>query len=347
MDNTEFINEKKEKKQKKEKKEKKEETEMTTSSPHVVENDEVVSSELKKKSDKKRKAEEPEAEIPQVISEEDDENERKRLKKEKKRLKKEQEKLQPKETENSSSAEKSGNNGNASSPSSSPNGNDANLYHEHSLTRQMSSSAVESFRTEHTISLDPSEAGSQYKPIESFEYLRPSIDANCPFIMKYIQQKGFKTPSPIQAQCWPLLLSGQDAIGIAATGSGKTLAFLIPAMLKISHLPSKPSSSSSKQSSSFTTPTPRVLVIAPTRELAMQSHQVVEEMNGPKGVCIYGGVPKQQQKQDLRNGADIVVATPGRLVDLIDEKALSLASKWYCFVPFSVYYLFPFCFTSS
>jgi ATP-dependent RNA helicase DBP3 len=327
MDNTEFIKEKKEKKQKKEKKEKKEEeTEMIASS-HVVENEEGVSSESKtKKSDKKRKVEEPEVEIPQVISEEDDENERKRLKKEKKRQKKEQEKQQQQD-EASTKAEKSDNNGNASFSSASSNGNSANLYHEHTLTRQMTSSAIESFRSEHAISLDPSEAGSQFNPIEAFEYLRPSIDANCPFIMNYIEKKGFKNPSPIQAQCWPLLLSGQDAIGIAATGSGKTLAFLIPAMLKISHLPSKPTSSSSKQSSSFSTPTPRVLIIAPTRELAMQSHQVVEEMNGPKGVCIYGGVPKQQQKQDLRNGADIVVATPGRLVDLIDEKALSLSSK--------------------
>lgn len=64
------------------------------------------------------------------------------------------------------------------------------------------------------------------------------------------------------------------------------------------------------------------------RELALQSHEVVEAMKGPKGVCIYGGVSKGAQKRDLQNGAEIVVATPGRLMDLLQEGALSLASKY-------------------
>lgn len=80
-------------------------------------------------------------------------------------------------------------------------------------------------------------------------------------------------------------------------------------------------------------PKPRCLIIAPTRELAMQSHQVVEEIGGsggPKGVCIYGGVPKWSQKNDLQNGAEIVVATPGRLMDLIEEQVMSLSEV--CFL---------------
>jgi ATP-dependent RNA helicase DBP3 len=69
--------------------------------------------------------------------------------------------------------------------------------------------------------------------------------------------------------------------------------------------------------------------MAPTRELAMQSFQVVVDVGGPKGVCVYGGVPKPQQKNDLRQGADIVVATPGRLMDLLEEGALSLTQIIY------------------
>lgn len=60
------------------------------------------------------------------------------------------------------------------------------------------------------------------------------------------------------------------------------------------------------------------------RELAMQSYQVIEEMNGPRGICLYGGASKEAQISQLRNGVDIVVATPGRLVDLIDGRAITL-----------------------
>lgn len=109
--------------------------------------------------------------------------------------------------------------------------------------------------------------------------------------------------------------------GIARTGSGKTLAFLVPALLKIAKLGPR----------GFTKgpPRPRVLIVAPTRELALQSHDVVQAVGGVKGVCIYGGVPKPVQKNELRAGADVVVATPGRLLDLMDENALSLSDVCY------------------
>lgn len=78
------------------------------------------------------------------------------------------------------------------------------------------------------------------------------------------------------------------------------------------------------------TPRPRMLILAPTRELAMQSHQVVLEVGSAKGVCIYGGVPKPAQKAELRanGGVDVVVATPGRLEDLLEENALSLSGDF-------------------
>jgi ATP-dependent RNA helicase DBP3 len=126
------------------------------------------------------------------------------------------------------------------------------------------------------------------------------------------------------------LLSGRDVIGIAQTGSGKTLTFLIPAMLKLSHIAAKSKGEGVPVQGSV--PRPKMLIVAPTRELAMQSHQVVVEMGGPKGVCIYGGVPKGPQKSELSNGAEIVVATPGRLLDLIEEKALTLAGSLYLLI---------------
>ncbi len=295
-----FVEDKKKKKSKKDKKEKSEEpVQEETVTEEVVE---------KKKKDKKRKhedvSEEPEAVAPVV--EEAEEQDKKKSKKDKKQKKE-------KEQDTDLSHLKPSHHG--------ATGSSPNLYHEHRSTSHMSNEEVQSYREEHQMSLEPSEEASNFKPMTLFNCLNPSIESHCPYVLDYITRKGFQKPSPIQSQCWPLLLSGRDAIGIAATGSGKTLAFLIPALLKIAHLP-KPNVDRHN-----VTPSPRVLILAPTRELAMQSHQVVEEMNGPKGVCIYGGVPKQQQKQDLRNGADIVVATPGRLMDLIDERALSLSSK--------------------
>ncbi len=130
----------------------------------------------------------------------------------------------------------------------------------------------------------------------------------------------------LQAQCWPPLLAGKDVIGIAATGSGKTLTFLIPVLLKLARIRALGGGGSSS-SGKGKLPAPKVLIIAPTRELAMQSHQVVVDVKGPKGVCIYGGVPKHSQRAELNAGAEIVVATPGRLLDLLEEGALSLSGE--------------------
>jgi len=125
----------------------------------------------------------------------------------------------------------------------------------------------------------------------------------------------FKQPSPIQAQCWPIILRGRDLIGIAATGSGKTLAFVLPFLVHISAQPKA------------ATGEPLVLVLAPTRELAMQTAEVAESMGAVCSVasaCIYGGAPKGPQYAALRRGAQVVVATPGRLKDLMQEGAVSL-----------------------
>ena len=211
--------------------------------------------------------------------------------------------------------------GHAASSSSSGGSRGSNNYVVHATTAAMSASDVESYRTEMGIQVYPEDDATRFKPMTSFACLDSSLQHYCPNVNAYLKKKAFTKPSAIQAQCWPPLLSGRDVIGIASTGSGKTLTFLIPAILKIFKAGAKPPPSG--------VPTPRVLVVAPTRELAMQSHQVVEEVGGLKGVCVYGGVPKPQQKADLKAGADVVVATPGRLLDLMEEKALSLSAVCY------------------
>jgi len=115
-------------------------------------------------------------------------------------------------------------------------------------------------------------------------------------------------PSPIQAQCWPILLAGSDIVGIAETGSGKTLAFSVPGLEKLMK------GGQGK--------TPKMLVLAPTRELAQQSFEVLDEFGaamGLRSMVMFGGVPKYEQQRQLKRGVEIVVATPGRLKDMIEQ----------------------------
>ncbi|KAI9017787.1 putative DEAD/DEAH box RNA helicase [Gaertneriomyces semiglobifer] len=122
----------------------------------------------------------------------------------------------------------------------------------------------------------------------------------------------FPKPTFIQSACWPSILSGRDLIGIAATGSGKTLAFGVPALLHIRNRRARKNIHKKK---------PQVLILSPTRELAMQIQEQLEKftMEGVKSICIYGGVPKWEQKKALQQGVNIIVATPGRLIDLMEE----------------------------
>jgi ATP-dependent RNA helicase DBP3 len=136
--------------------------------------------------------------------------------------------------------------------------------------------------------------------------------------------KGFSTPTPIQAQCWPLALGGHDVIGIAETGSGKTLGFVLPALRMILQRRPNPRQSGERN--------PLVLVLAPTRELASQIHQVCEQAEGCCGVrsaLVYGGVPTGPQVKKLRDGIDVLVATPGRLLGLCRSKAAKLGDVCY------------------
>ncbi|XP_032833564.1 putative ATP-dependent RNA helicase DDX5 isoform X2 [Petromyzon marinus] len=154
------------------------------------------------------------------------------------------------------------------------------------------------------------------KPVFSFE------EASFPsYVMDVIKQLNFKEPTPIQAQGWPLALSGQDMVGIAMTGSGKTLAYLLPAIVHINHQPFLERGDG-----------PVVLVLAPTRELAQQVQQVAQDygrLSRIKSTCVYGGAPKGPQLRDLERGVEICIATPGRLIDFLESGKTNLRRCTY------------------
>ncbi|KAH9687220.1 DEAD-box ATP-dependent RNA helicase 5 [Citrus sinensis] len=154
---------------------------------------------------------------------------------------------------------------------------------------------------------------AKYKALKSFtESKLPDDVLGC--------CKNFKNPSPIQSHAWPFLLNGRDFIGIAKTGSGKTIAFGVPAMMHVlSNRKGKPVGKRVN---------PLCLVLSPTRELADQIYDVLNDAGKPcgvKSVCVYGGTSKQPQITALQSGVDIVIGTPGRLIDLIEMNVCHLS----------------------
>lgn len=142
-----------------------------------------------------------------------------------------------------------------------------------------------------------------------------------PDIMETINRQGFFKPSPIQAQAWPYLLSGKDLIGIAQTGTGKTLAFLMPIFI---HIDNQPVPRGQRGG-------PNCLILSPTRELALQIADEVKkyEYHGIKSVCIYGGGDRKAQMKTVAAGVEIIIATPGRLNDLIEANCIQVESVTY------------------
>jgi ATP-dependent RNA helicase RhlE len=120
-------------------------------------------------------------------------------------------------------------------------------------------------------------------------------------VLQAVSEAGYETPTPIQAQSIPLILEGKDIIGASQTGTGKTAAFALPSLSKIEPLGK-----------------PQILVLEPTRELADQVAEQFEHYGkhtGCKVALLYGGVGYGKQDEQLKNGADVIVATPGRLID--------------------------------
>lgn len=135
-------------------------------------------------------------------------------------------------------------------------------------------------------------------------------------ILRALGNKGYDTPTPIQVQAIPALLQGRDLLGIAQTGTGKTAAFSLPSIQRLADNPE------ARQPASC-----RMLVLSPTRELAAQIADNMRGYSQNYGLqvqCVFGGVPASKHARALGRGCDILVATPGRLLDLIDQRALTL-----------------------
>lgn len=133
-----------------------------------------------------------------------------------------------------------------------------------------------------------------------------------PKITAGIEACGFTTPTPIQKEAIPPILEGRDILGLAQTGTGKTAAFVLPLLQRLLDGPRKKV---------------RALIVAPTRELAEQIHDDISKMatqTGLRSISIYGGVGKHPQIKAIRNGVEIIVACPGRLLDLLNDRAFSL-----------------------
>ncbi|XP_077426023.1 putative ATP-dependent RNA helicase DDX5 [Vanacampus margaritifer] len=176
------------------------------------------------------------------------------------------------------------------------------FYQEHADATRRMIQEVEQYRRSKEITVKGRECP---KPIIRFH------EAAFPnYVMDVIMKLNWVEPTPIQAQGWPVALSGKDMVGIAQTGSGKTLAYLLPAIVHIQHQPFLEHGDG-----------PICLVLAPTRELAQQVQQVAAEYGRAsrlKSTCIYGGAPKGPQIRDLERGVEICIATPGRLIDFLE-----------------------------
>ena len=132
-------------------------------------------------------------------------------------------------------------------------------------------------------------------------------------ILAGVEALGFTTPTPVQAQAIPEVLTGRDIVASAQTGTGKTAAFALPTLQLVTGAKGKG---------------PHALVVTPTRELAAQIEKVVSvvcEKTGQRAVIVMGGAKFDRQIKDLERGCDLLVATPGRLIDLMEHKHVSLA----------------------
>jgi hypothetical protein len=187
------------------------------------------------------------------------------------------------------------------------------FYHEHPEISKRTDEETAKWRAENEIVLT---GENLPKPCLCFEH-SPFPE----YVLNTILREGFTAPTPIQAQGWPMAMSGRDLVGVASTGSGKTLSFLLPAIVHINAQPRLQRGDG-----------PIVLIILPTRELAQQ---VMKEgvkfgqSSEIKMTCIYGGAPKRGQRMDLQRGVEIVVCTPGRMIDFLESGTTNLRRVTY------------------
>ena len=141
-------------------------------------------------------------------------------------------------------------------------------------------------------------------------------------LLKALEKQGYTQPTPIQEQAIPILLKGHDLLGVAQTGTGKTAAFGIPIL---NHLCKETSNRKGKRKI-------KALVVTPTRELAIQiaeNFTAYSQFTDLKNEVIFGGVKQTQQVKNLRNGVDVLIATPGRLLDLMSQGHITFKDLKY------------------
>lgn len=146
-------------------------------------------------------------------------------------------------------------------------------------------------------------------PDHPFDLLRPEL-------RRALALQGYERPTPIQEQCIPHILEGRDILGTAQTGTGKTAAFVLPILQRLSGMPNRPWPG-----------TPRALILAPTRELAAQIDDSITRYGSflrLSHTVVFGGVSQFGQEKALKNGIDVLVATPGRLLDLVQQGLIHL-----------------------
>lgn len=187
------------------------------------------------------------------------------------------------------------------------------FYVQHTTVSSRHPQEIHSFRDTNKITLKGDKVPN---PIQFFE------EGNFPdYVLQGIKRQGYTEPTPIQAQGWPIALSGKNMVGIAQTGSGKTLAYILPAIVHINS--QQPLSRGDG---------PIALILAPTRELAQQIQTVANDFGSisyVRNTCIFGGAPKGSQARDLERGVEIVIATPGRLIDFLERGTTNLRRCTY------------------
>ena len=178
---------------------------------------------------------------------------------------------------------------------------------------------VKRFAEENEV-LQPDQAGNGIKFTD--------LDLN-PELLRAIRGAGYVDPTPIQAQAIPIVLKGQDLLGCAQTGTGKTAAFALPTLQRLGKKSDNQNRSNVvNNNSKQLLRRVRVLVLSPTRELAIQigdSFNIYGKYTGLRSTVIYGGVGQNPQVKKLQQGVDIIVATPGRLLDLIRQGHINLS----------------------
>ncbi|KAL9053870.1 MAG: hypothetical protein Q9162_004517 [Coniocarpon cinnabarinum] len=190
---------------------------------------------------------------------------------------------------------------------------DKSFYKEHADVQHRSQSAIDAWRRENQVTV---QGRGVPRPVETFD------EASFPkYVLDEVKAQGFTKPTPIQSQGWPMALSGRDVVGIAETGSGKTLTYCLPAIVHINAQPLLAPGDG-----------PIVLILAPTRELAVQIQQEVGKFGKSskiRNTCVYGGVPRGQQIRDLTRGVEVCIATPGRLIDMLESQKTNLRRVTY------------------